>query len=99
MSTLTTTVDSRAFECWFGPGLIRRRIPLANIQEVSVVRSAWLWGWGIRLTNRGWLWNVSGLRAVRFRLTSGRHFSVGSDEPDRLVAAIESQRSAHRASR
>lgn len=93
-ATLTVVVDERAFQCWFGPGLIRRRIPLSEIEGVSVMRRAWLWGWGIRLTRGGWLWNVSGLRAVRLQLRGGRHFSVGTDEPERLAEAIEQLRNA-----
>jgi hypothetical protein len=87
-SRLTTAVTDDAFECWFGSGLIRRRIPLARIEDASVVRHRWFYGWGIRLTPRGWLWNVSGLGIVELSLEKGRRFSVGSDEPERLAAAL-----------
>jgi hypothetical protein len=87
-ATLTTAVDGGVFECSFGPGLIRRRIALRDVRDVAVVRNPWYYGWGIRLTPHGWLWNVSGTRGVELRLTSGRRFRVGSDEPETLAAAI-----------
>ena len=35
MSSLTTAVDDRALTVFFGPGLIRRRIPLDRIRGAS----------------------------------------------------------------
>ena len=51
-------------------------------------KGKWWYGWGIRRIPSGWLWNVSGLDGVEFRLESGKAFSVGIDEPDALVAAV-----------
>ena len=61
-STLTVIVRDGVMDVFFGPRLIRRRIPLRRIREVRVVRTPWYYGWGMRLTPSGWLWNVSGLR-------------------------------------
>ncbi|MDP2324907.1 MAG: hypothetical protein Q8N51_12890 [Gammaproteobacteria bacterium] len=52
-STLTVVVRDQVLDVSFGPGLIRRRIPLRNIREVRVVSNPWYYGWGIRLTS-GW---------------------------------------------
>jgi hypothetical protein len=87
-ATLRTSVRDGVFECEFACGLVRRRIPLAEIESVSVVHSPWYYGWGIRWTPHGWLWNVSGTRGVELRLRGGRRFRVGSDEPERLAEAI-----------
>ena len=46
-------------------------------------------GWGIRLGFAGWAWNVSGSRGVRLQLRDGRPFLIGSQEPERLAAAIQ----------
>ncbi len=43
---------------------------------------------GIHLTPEGWLYNVSGFRAVAVRLKSGKRFLLGTDEPERLCQAI-----------
>ena len=87
-STLTVEIDGEAIRLWFGVGLIRKRFELAEVRGWAAVRSPWYCGWGIRLGPRGVLWNVSGYDAVELTLADGRHFRIGTDEPDALVAAI-----------
>jgi hypothetical protein len=52
------------------------------------VRNPWYYGWGVRLTPHGILYNVSGLNAVELLLDDGRRVRVGTDEPDALVRAL-----------
>jgi hypothetical protein len=87
-ATLTTIVERGVLEVRFGPGVIRRRVNLNDIREVRVVRNPWHCGWGIHWIGRGWLWNVSGLRAVELELRDGRRFRIGSDEPEPLAQAL-----------
>lgn len=87
-STLTVVVEDEAMVVFFGLGLIRRRIPLRRIRDVQMVRMPWYYGWGIRLTPSGWLWNVSGLGGVEIQFDDGHRFRVGSDEPNRLAEAL-----------
>jgi len=89
-ATLSVTVHGEWLECRFGPGLIRRRIRLTDVQRAEAVRNKWYYGWGIRLTPYGWLWNVSGLDAVELTFANGKKFRIGTDEPDRLLEAIRS---------
>ena len=85
---LTVDIDRRRLRCSFGPGLIRKDFPLAEIVAARPVRNQWYWGWGIRLTPSGWMFNVSGLDAVELELVQGRRFRVGTGEPDALARAI-----------
>jgi hypothetical protein len=87
-STLTVIVRDGVMDVFFGPRLIRRRIPLRRIREVRVVRTPWYYGWGMRLTPSGWLWNVSGLQGVEVRFDDGHRFRVGSDDANRLAEAL-----------
>jgi hypothetical protein len=87
-STLTVIVQDQALDVFFGPGLIRRRIPLRRIREVRLVRTPWYYGWGIRLTPTGWLWNVSGLGGVEIQFDDGHRFRIGSDEPKTLADVL-----------
>jgi hypothetical protein len=87
-ATLTVEVDREAVRLHFGVGLVRKRILLAHVSAWQAVRNPWYWGWGIRLTPCGVLWNVSGLEAVELALPGGRRFRLGTDEPDALVSAI-----------
>lgn len=87
-STLNVTVTEDWVQCRFGIGLIRRNIHLVDVQRVEAVRNKWYYGWGIRLTPHGWLWNVSGLDAIELTFTDGRKFRIGTDDPERLLEAI-----------
>ena len=78
------------FLIWrFGPGPIRKRVKIAEIEMVEPVKNSKFYGWGIRLTPHGWLYNVSGTAAVQVQLKSGKKFRLGTDEPERLSEAIE----------
>jgi len=87
-SALTVEVDAEAIRLRFGIGLVRKRIPLAEVRGWREVRNPWYTGWGIRLGPGYVLWNVSGFDAVELDLASGRRFRVGTDEPAALLAAI-----------
>ena len=87
-SSLSVSVDERALRVRFGPGPIRRTIPLADITGARIVKNPWWYGYGIHLTPSGWLWNVSGPDAVALTLSGGRRFVIGTDDPDGLEAAL-----------
>jgi hypothetical protein len=86
--TLTVSVDHAHLVARFGPGPFRKKFPVSEIRNVRRVRNKWYYGWGIRLTPHGWLFNVSGFDAVEIELASGRKARIGTDEPRELVAAI-----------
>jgi hypothetical protein len=85
---LTVEVDGDALRLRFGIGLVRKRIPIRDVQGWREVRNPWYSGWGIRLGPGYVLWNVSGLDAVELALAGGRRFRVGTDEPAALASAI-----------
>jgi len=90
MSTLTVSVGSDRLRMHFGPvGLVRKEWLLSEIVSATDVTNAWYFGWGIRWTPGGPLYNVSGFKAVEVLLVSGKRFRIGTDEPDALIAAIE----------
>lgn len=87
--SLTVEVTPSQVTVRFGPGLIRKTFKTADIRGARIVRNPWYYGWGIRLTPRGWMFNVSGFQAVEIDLGDGRRFRIGTDEPERLLAAIQ----------
>ena len=88
--TLTVSVDGERLLAKFGIGLVRKSISLSRIASFQPVRMRWLYGFGIHwIPFRGWLYNVSGLKAVEIVLKSGRHTLIGTDEPDALCRALE----------
>ncbi len=90
--SLNVEIADGALVCSFGIGLIRKRLLLSDIERVKVVRNPWYVGWGIRwMPGQYSLWNVSGVQAVELLLKDGTHFRIGTDEPEVLARAIESQ--------
>jgi hypothetical protein len=96
---LTVTVDDEAVDLRFGLRGFHQRTPLSEIAAADAVRNSWLAGWGIRVIPGGRLYNVSGLDAVRLRLTDGRVVRVGTDEPEVLLAAVKAALARTRGSR
>lgn len=98
-SSLTIEVDDAELRHHFGPGIWRRRVPLADIAGAQIVPSRWWEGWGIRFTPRGMLYNVSGFGAVEIVRRSDARFRLGTDEPEVLRDVIRrAARSAAEAS-
>ncbi len=86
--SLTVTVTRDDLLLRFGLGLIRKRIALADIRSFSPVENPWWYGWGIRFTPHGPLWNVAGRHAVELAFDGGKRFRVGTDEPQLLHRAL-----------
>jgi Zn-dependent protease with chaperone function len=86
--SLTTTVTTETLSWWFGPGFWKKSVLLSEIEACEPVRNRWWWGWGIRYYGKGWLYNVSGLDAVEIRLAGGKYIRIGTNQPDRLAAAV-----------
>jgi len=87
-ASLTAEIDEEFLTVRFGPGLIRKTIPLRFIMGYQPVRNHWYHGWGVRKVPDGWMYNVSGLDAVELRLQDGSAFRLGTDDPQGLIEAI-----------
>jgi hypothetical protein len=85
---LTVRINNAILCASFGIGLIRKRVPTAEIAACEPIRIRWWYGWGIHLTPYDWLYNVSGLDAVAITLRNGRKFALGTNDPHGLADAI-----------
>jgi hypothetical protein len=88
-ATLTVEIDEDSLHLRFGPGLIRKKISLQDIESHRMEKNHWYYGWGIRRTPHGWLGNVSGLDAVELLLKNGEKLRVGTDDPEGLTSALQ----------
>ena len=86
---LTVVADHDRLSWRFGIGLIRKSVSINAIRSFRAVRNPWYYGWGIRFTPRGWLYNVAGLSAVEVELKDGKHILIGTDEPEALERALQ----------
>jgi hypothetical protein len=88
-ASLTIEVDRHTIDARFGPGIIRKSFRIDDVQDCKVVGNPWYYGWGIRLTPHGWLYNVSGAHAVEIEFKSGKKVRLGTDDPDGLNRTIK----------
>ena len=88
---LTVVVDRGVIVVSFGQGMISRTIRVRDLASCRVVKVPWYWGFGIRLTPSGWMYNVVGTRAVEVTYKSGKKFIIGSSEAETLCEVIEDE--------
>ena len=89
-SRLTVEVDDEFIEVRFGPGVIKKKWRLAEIQSCGRVRNRWWHGWGIHwIARKTWLFNISGGDAVELWMKDGNIFRIGTDEPQELCLLIQ----------
>lgn len=94
--SLTAEVSDENVKVYFGIGLIRKTIPLREIESCVVQSNKFLLGWGIRFGLSFTLWNVSGFDAVELTFKGKKwKFRIGTDRPqelcDEIVAAVREQ--------
>ena len=90
-SSLKIEVNEANLVFWFGPGWLKKIIPLTQISNCKVVKNPWWYGWGVHMTPKGWIYNVSGLQGVEITLTTGKNIRLGTDEPQALAQAINNR--------
>ena len=86
--SLTVEIDETRLIAKFGFGIINKKFILKDIDSCHAVKNPWYYGWGIRITPHGWLYNISGLSAVEIQMKNGKKYRIGTDEPKSLEYAI-----------
>jgi lipid-A-disaccharide synthase-like uncharacterized protein len=86
---LEIVIDQTEIRISFGIGLIKKKIALGEIEQTEAVRNTFWYGWGIRLTPHGWMWNIAGYDAVQLTLKSGKKFRIGTDNAQLLKSEID----------
>jgi len=86
---LTITISEQTVSFKMGIGLIKKNYPISDIKSVQVVKNNWLYGWGIRVIPGGWLFNVSGFKAIELRFYScDKVIRIGTDKPEEVEKEI-----------
>lgn len=85
---LTVSVSPSEVVVEYTFGWPRKQISRSEIVSAEPFRVPWWYGVGIRLTPKGWLWSVWGFRTVMLTLSNGKHFLIGTDDPEGLAAAL-----------
>ena len=87
---LTVTVTDGALAVQFSPGLIGRRVPLAEILSCAIVRESAWFGQSVTVMRTGTSFYPQGLLEVA--LAHGKRLRIDSDEPRVLKRVIEQAR-------
>lgn len=89
-STLTIAVDKQFLSICFGWGIFRKKFLVNEIASVARVKNRWYYGWGIRVCfwPKMWIFNISGFDAIEIVLKNNTIYRIGTDEPEKLEAAI-----------
>jgi hypothetical protein len=87
---LTIAVDADAVRWHFGWGWPGGAIAMPEIARAEVTQTNLFEGWGIHWTIwHGWLWNAGGFQAVEIFKRNGGDVTLGTDDPQGLLQAIE----------
>lgn len=88
--SLTTKVSDGRLKWSFGSGIIRKSVPLSEVESVTPATISRWNGYGIHRTYRGWLYSLGGQDALLVKLKSGKQFLIGTDDIAGLTAALTS---------
>jgi hypothetical protein len=91
---LRTVVEDGVLSWSMSLGWPRNAMAIADVASVEIVAITIGTGIGIRLTQRGWAWNVALGQGVYVRRRDGSGVVIGTDDANGLTAAIESARAA-----
>jgi len=87
LDSLTVQVSRNEIRLRFGIGLFTKNVIVDEVQTSEILRTRKRKGGPIK---GGMAYKVGGFDVVELRLTNGRKVQIGTDEPDKLLAAIQS---------
>lgn len=88
---MTVMVSEQSVTVRMGVGLMSRTVDINRVHRYELVRNPWYRGVGVRLYPGGTSFSVWGFEAVEM-VTGDGNVRIGSDEPDKLLAAIRAAR-------
>ena len=86
---LTVTIDDTYLRFSMGIGLVSKKYLISDIESCRPVSNSIIYGVGIRKIPKGWLFNVSGIKAVEIKLKNSKSIvRIGTDRPDEIAETI-----------
>ena len=90
---LTISIHKNVVQAKFGIGLIKFNLIVDQLHSAEVVTFPWWYGWGIRFTPQGMMYNIWGRKAVKMTFTTNgkkkKTVLLGTDEPEMLLEQIK----------
>ena len=82
---LTIFIDDTYVSFKLGIGLFGRKYRIDNIKSCKAVKNAIFYGIGVKMLPNGWLYNVSGLKAIELSFKDKNSvIRIGTDRPDEI---------------
>lgn len=90
---LTIKVDQQAqrLTWWFGPGVARKSLHFDEIVSVKAVTNSFRHGIGMRISNDGWVYTVSGFQAIEVTLEDDTKYRLGTNDQAGLLKALSNK--------
>ncbi len=88
---LQTTVSYRKIELRYGIGLIKIEPKVDELIAVEADTAKWWYGLGTKITPKGMMYNINGLKVVRLTYQKGstiKTILIGSANPEQLKLAL-----------
>ncbi len=87
---LTIIVDNTSVSFKLGIGIFGQSYKLSEIASCKPVKNLWIYGVGIHMIPGGWLYNVSGFKAIELRFKDRtRVIRIGTNNPDEITGVIK----------
>jgi hypothetical protein len=86
---LIKTIDDTYISFSLGTGLIAKKYLISDIKSCNSVSNNLIYGIGIRKIPGGWLYNVTGLRAIEIKFKNSKSIvRIGTNHPDEIAEII-----------
>ncbi len=86
---ITITITKQTLSFSMGIGLIKKTYPISNIKSCTPIKNSIINGWGIRLIQGGWLYNVSGFHAIEVQFKNEtKIIRIGTDKPYEVAEEV-----------
>lgn len=87
---LTIKIDADSISFSLGIGLVGKTYKFSEIKSCRAVENSALNGIGIRMISNGWLYNVSGLKAIELQFKNRKSvIRIGTDKPEEIADLIK----------
>lgn len=89
MYKLVIVINNTHITFKLGIGFIGKSYKISEIASCKPVRNSFIYGWGIHLIPNGWLYNVSGLKAIELKFkNSTKVVRIGTNQPVEIAEVI-----------
>jgi hypothetical protein len=86
---LSIYIDHTSLSFKMGIGLFGKSYELSEIKSCTLVRNSAFLGFGIKMLRNGWLYNVSGLRAIELEFyNKSSVVRIGTDRPEEISEIV-----------